>query len=352
MGVNLLFININNLLDMKRKLDMERQQRLKAAFEYLRGHGLVRSQKDFGERIGKREGTVSKALAGHAESLTDNILTAVYRVFNPIFNYDWLLTGKGSMIDHPLPDIVPQPRNSGISDKKSSSINNLPSDGKNAQISQSVPSGGVPSGSNAHPLLILNHPAQTNSNGIDSPRSASGGPESHPTDDGINGIGGKSDVMSGNEGIVGNNDKDADSIISGANVALDKGTSTTPSSSSELGFTKSDTKATLAAVAEMYTKAHSELSRVSAIRKDTEKANREVHALLSELQSSRSALDTARADILSTRNELQNAVVVMRQLVTRITDLIVRGDFDTMSIAAEPRSSSSTSDVPEKSNNQ
>lgn len=92
---------------------MNKEERLNAALAYLLAHGVVKTKKEFAARLGMAVGTVSRALHGNEASLTDNLMLNVYRVFRPVFNYDWIMSGDGAMLDHSLPEpgcVGPAPR--------------------------------------------------------------------------------------------------------------------------------------------------------------------------------------------------------------------------------------------------
>lgn len=77
---------------------MERKERLKEVYNYLRNNGLVHTQKGFGDALGKAEGTMSKAFKGDEAYLTDNLLRKICDVFPDIFNIDYLIKGEGELL--------------------------------------------------------------------------------------------------------------------------------------------------------------------------------------------------------------------------------------------------------------
>ena len=77
---------------------MNRQERLEAVYQYLRNTGRVHTQKEFAEKVGYTETSISKAFNGIMSSLTDNLFKAIVRTYRPIFSLEWLLTGDGSML--------------------------------------------------------------------------------------------------------------------------------------------------------------------------------------------------------------------------------------------------------------
>ena len=78
---------------------MERADRLRKAFDYVKSRGYVHTQKDLSIRMQASEGNVSKALKGEGQILTDSFLRRFNTAFDNIFNSDWLLTGNGEMLE-------------------------------------------------------------------------------------------------------------------------------------------------------------------------------------------------------------------------------------------------------------
>lgn len=79
---------------------MEKVDRLRQVFNYIKSIGLVHTQKDLAERMKASEATVSKALKGEEQILTSSFLRRLNRAFDNIFNSQWLLTGEGEMLVH------------------------------------------------------------------------------------------------------------------------------------------------------------------------------------------------------------------------------------------------------------
>ncbi len=77
---------------------MERKDRLKAAFDFLRSHGKVHTQIDVANAIGASRSNVSSAFNGDGKCLTDRFLHRFNNAFNGIFNLDWLINGNGDML--------------------------------------------------------------------------------------------------------------------------------------------------------------------------------------------------------------------------------------------------------------
>lgn len=75
----------------------ERMNRFKKAFAYLQGEQIVEKQADLAVILKASEGTVSRALKGDKNALTENLMRRFVVEF-PIFSIDWLLYGEGEMI--------------------------------------------------------------------------------------------------------------------------------------------------------------------------------------------------------------------------------------------------------------
>ena len=65
--------------------------RIDAAIDYLKGKGLVHTQKDVAKAIGTDKSSLSRALNGDEKYLTERFLTRFNRAFGNIFNIDYLL---------------------------------------------------------------------------------------------------------------------------------------------------------------------------------------------------------------------------------------------------------------------
>lgn len=90
---------------------MNRQERLEAVYQYLRNTGRVHTQKEFAEKVGYTETSISKAFNGIMSSLTDNLFKAIARTYRPIFSLEWLLTGEGRMLNEVVESKAPNPYN-------------------------------------------------------------------------------------------------------------------------------------------------------------------------------------------------------------------------------------------------
>lgn len=77
---------------------VNKQQRFKSAFDYLRSIGAIHTQKDLADKIGASQSNVCSALKGVEKVLTDRFLIRFNAAFSDKFNTDWLLTGEGEML--------------------------------------------------------------------------------------------------------------------------------------------------------------------------------------------------------------------------------------------------------------
>ena len=84
---------------------MEKQERLRAAYEYLRSRGKVHTQKDVASAMKATRQNVSSALKGKERFLTDSFLRRFNIAFGEPFNTDWLISGEGEMLS--TPSILP-----------------------------------------------------------------------------------------------------------------------------------------------------------------------------------------------------------------------------------------------------
>lgn len=78
--------------------NMNRHDRMRTVYEYLRRNGLIRTQKDLAEKVSAAQPTISGAMRGSEMCLTDNLFRRINAAFGYIFNERWLLTGEGEML--------------------------------------------------------------------------------------------------------------------------------------------------------------------------------------------------------------------------------------------------------------
>ena len=76
---------------------MDRKERMKEAFNYLRSHGIIHTQKDLADAIGSTTPNISKMLKGDPKVLTDSICVRIQKHFKMI-SAEWLISGEGEMI--------------------------------------------------------------------------------------------------------------------------------------------------------------------------------------------------------------------------------------------------------------
>lgn len=76
---------------------MERSERMKKAYEYLRFQGIAGTQEDVADMLNRQRTNVSSALNGNPKYLTDKFIENFCKTFGTI-NPNWLLTGEGSML--------------------------------------------------------------------------------------------------------------------------------------------------------------------------------------------------------------------------------------------------------------
>lgn len=74
-----------------------KKERVNAAFNFLREHGYLHTQKDMAAAIGSTPPNISRMLAGDAKVLTDNICVRIQRAY-PIISANWLIHGDGDML--------------------------------------------------------------------------------------------------------------------------------------------------------------------------------------------------------------------------------------------------------------
>lgn len=77
---------------------MDKKERLRKAFNYAKVLDMVDLQKDLATMMGASEASVSKAMKGDPEYLTDQFIERFNEVFDNTFNLDWLLRGEGEMV--------------------------------------------------------------------------------------------------------------------------------------------------------------------------------------------------------------------------------------------------------------
>lgn len=76
---------------------MDKKERFKAIFSFLKNKGKIHNQADLAKKIGASEATISKALKGDEKSLTDSLFQRINKAFDNIFSLDWMIDGNEPM---------------------------------------------------------------------------------------------------------------------------------------------------------------------------------------------------------------------------------------------------------------
>lgn len=74
-----------------------KKERVNAAFNFLREHGYLHTQKDMAAALGSTPPNISRMLTGDPKVLTDNICVRIQRSY-PIISANWLIHGDGDML--------------------------------------------------------------------------------------------------------------------------------------------------------------------------------------------------------------------------------------------------------------
>lgn len=77
----------------------EKASRLQSAYGELLKRKLASTKKDIAERMGASAPNVSSAFNGDPRVLTDRFLSRFNAAYGNIFSMDWLLNGKGEMLE-------------------------------------------------------------------------------------------------------------------------------------------------------------------------------------------------------------------------------------------------------------
>ena len=75
-----------------------KQQRLKEVYDHLRAHYGIHTQIDFAEAIRITRPALSSAMNGNEAYLTKNLFQKICAAFPGVFDLDYLMTGKGSLL--------------------------------------------------------------------------------------------------------------------------------------------------------------------------------------------------------------------------------------------------------------
>lgn len=76
----------------------ERQKRLIEVYEYLRKHFDIHTKTGFAEALGYGRTSLSAAMNGKQDYLTDSLFQSICNKWDGVFNIDYLLTGEGSLL--------------------------------------------------------------------------------------------------------------------------------------------------------------------------------------------------------------------------------------------------------------
>lgn len=85
-----------------------RKEIIRKAFEYLRSNGEAHTQQDVADKLGINKTNISRAFNGDEKYLTKSFLQRLNEAYNSVFNYKWLLTGEGDMLNKTAPAIEVQ----------------------------------------------------------------------------------------------------------------------------------------------------------------------------------------------------------------------------------------------------
>jgi hypothetical protein len=89
----------------------ERQKRLIEVYNFVRQHYPIHTKTDFANAVGHGRTSMSAALNGSEEYLTDALFQKICVAYPGVFNLDYLLTGRGELL---LP--IPRPECQQVSD--------------------------------------------------------------------------------------------------------------------------------------------------------------------------------------------------------------------------------------------
>ena len=89
----------------------ERQKRLIEVYNFVRQHYPIHTKTDFANAVGHGRTSMSAALNGSEEYLTDALFQKICVAYPGVFNLDYLLTGRGELL---LP--IPRPEGQQVND--------------------------------------------------------------------------------------------------------------------------------------------------------------------------------------------------------------------------------------------
>jgi uncharacterized coiled-coil protein SlyX len=76
----------------------ERQKRLIEVYEHLRMYFGIHTKSGFAEALGYGRTSLSAAMNGKQEYLTDSLFQSICQKWEGVFDLDYLLTGKGNLL--------------------------------------------------------------------------------------------------------------------------------------------------------------------------------------------------------------------------------------------------------------
>ena len=76
----------------------ERQKRLIEVYDYVRQHFGIHTKSGFAETINYGRTSMSAALNGNENYLSDKLFENICKIFPGTFNLDYLITGNGSLL--------------------------------------------------------------------------------------------------------------------------------------------------------------------------------------------------------------------------------------------------------------
>lgn len=88
-------------------MDTGAKTRLNQAYDYLKFKKIIEKQQDVADRIGATRPNVAKALSGTEGVLTESFLKRFGSAFNDTISAEWLLTGKGQMLNDGSSQTIP-----------------------------------------------------------------------------------------------------------------------------------------------------------------------------------------------------------------------------------------------------
>lgn len=82
------------------------KERLNKAFYHLKSIGLISKQDDLADKMSFSRTSISKAMNGYEDYLTESFMRKLNIAYPDIFNLNWLLTGEGSMLKSGNKDLI------------------------------------------------------------------------------------------------------------------------------------------------------------------------------------------------------------------------------------------------------